>query len=69
MILKFCFFHFVQQLPQLEWIKNCLSFFTKKEANVDVNACSADEYIYYLRRQVLFVIKNNSEIFERQYAW
>ena len=46
MISKFCFFHFVQQLPQLEWIKNRLSFFTKKKANVDVNACSADKYIY-----------------------
>ena len=39
-------FYFVQQLPQLEWIKYRLSFFTEKEANVDVNACSADKYIY-----------------------
>ena len=46
MILKFCFFHFAQQLPQLEWIKNRLSFFTEKEANVDVNTYSADKYIY-----------------------
>ena len=46
MILKFCFFHFVQQLPQLEWIKNRLSFFTKNKANVGVIACSADKYVY-----------------------
>ena len=48
---KFCFILFVQQQPELERMKNWLSFFTKKEANVDVIACLADKYLYFYKKK------------------